>query len=102
MAHPIADGVAVIVRRATGGHFPNLENSRIRKSAAPMGLVPAQMATTQHVAPRMQGRSAAEGVMDPALADFNERGAGSGPISPLPPDDGESQMHNQECLRMAA
>jgi hypothetical protein len=40
--------------------------------------------------------------MDPALANFNERGAGSGPISPVPPDEGESQMHNQECLRMAA
>ena len=40
--------------------------------------------------------------MDPALANFNERGGGGGPTSPVPPDEGESQMHNQECLRMAA
>lgn len=40
--------------------------------------------------------------MNPALADFNERGAGGGARSPVPPGEGESQMHNQECLRMAA
>ena len=40
--------------------------------------------------------------MDPALAAFNERGAGGGAIDPVPPGEGESQMHDEECLRMAA
>ena len=40
--------------------------------------------------------------MDPALATFNDRGAGGGPSGPVPAGEGESQMNNEECLRMAA
>jgi hypothetical protein len=40
--------------------------------------------------------------MDPALATFNEQGAGGGPSGPVPAGEGESQRHNEECLEMAA
>lgn len=39
--------------------------------------------------------------MNPSLATFDERGAGGGPIGPVRPGEGESQMHDAECLRMA-
>ena len=40
--------------------------------------------------------------MDPALATFNERGAGGGSRGPVPAGGGESQMDEEECLHMAA
>ena len=40
--------------------------------------------------------------MDPALATFNEQGAGGGRSSPVPAGEGQSQRHYEETLEMAA